>query len=344
MNTKYAVVGGIVGIMTILLAAYLATPDESQSELRIAFFPNVGHAVPIIGLENGFFSESLGDQIQIEIKLFESGPQVIESIFANSIDLAYVGPGPAINGYLKSEKGIQIISGAASGGASLVIHSDSEIKSAKDFLGKRIAAPQIGNTQDVSLRYFLDQNGLVSAEFGGSVFVINVSNPDIYTLFAKKDIDAAWVPEPWATMLVQELNGKRLFYEEQLWDGGKFASVVLIGKSDYIQNNPEIVSSWLAGHKQTVRWINENPEETRILFNEFLKREFGRPLPQKIVDESLANLEITSDPLKNSIFTFAKRADNLGYLGRDEYSLDDIFSNIDSNSQKQEALIINDQT
>ncbi len=344
MKSKSLTAIGIASMVFILLAISFAIPGESQSEVRVAFFPNVGHSVPIIGLEKDFFSKNIGEQIKIKKKLFESGPQVIEALFANSIDLAYVGPGPAINGFLKSENGIQIISGAASGGASLVVQQDSDITSAKDFVRKRIAAPQIGNTQDVSLRHYLDKNGLESAEFGGSVFVINVSNPDIYTLFAKKDIDAAWVPEPWATMLVRELDGKRLFYEEELWDKEEFASVVLIGRNDYIQSNPEVVRNWIQGHKDTVQWINENPKETTNTFNEFLKKELGRSLPQRIVGESLDNLEITSDPIKDSIFAFAERADRLGYLGRGQYSIDGIFSNIDSNSQKQEDVVNNDQT
>lgn len=344
MNTKSLIGAATAGAVAIILAVSFAIPGESQRELRVAFFPNIGHAVPIVGLEKGFFYQNVGDNAKIETKLFESGPQVIEALFANSIDLAYVGPGPAINGYLKSENKIQIISGAASGGASLVIQQDSDIESAKDFAAKRIAAPQIGNTQDISLRHYLDKNGLESAEFGGSVFVINIPNPDIYTLFAKKDIDAAWVPEPWATMLVQELDGKRLFYEEDLWNDGQFASVLLVGRSDYIQGHPEIVGSWIAGHKKAIQWINENPEDARNIFNAFLKQELGRQLPQKIVDESLSNLEITSDPIRESIFAFAQRADKLGYLGRGGYSIDGIFSNMDSNSQVQEDWMKNDQT
>ncbi len=340
MNIKRGIVAGLIGIatITVLTASFLAIPSESQNELRIAFFPNVSHAIPIVGLETGIFADNLGNKTHIEKKLFESGPQAIESLFANSIDLAYVGPGPAINGYLKSEKEIQILAGAASGGASFVVHPNSVIESDKDFPGKRIAAPQIGNTQDVSLRHFLEENGLRSAEFGGSVFVINISNPDIYTLFAKSDIDAAWVPEPWATMLVQELNGTRLFYEEELWDKGKFASVVLVGRTDYIQKHPDITRKWIQGHKETVQWIRENPDETSSVFNEFMKKEFGRSLPQNIVDESLSNLVITFDPNKESILKFAERANSLGYLGRHGYNLDGIFSDIDSNSQKQEAL------
>ena len=142
----------------------------------------------------GIFAEHLGEDVKIETKVFDSGPQAIESLFANSVDLAYVGPGPAINGFLNSNnQNVKILAGAASGGASFIVHPDSEINSAADFAGKKIAAPQIGNTQDVSLRHFLAENQLKPAEKGGNVVVYNIPNPDIYTLFVKGDIDGAWL-------------------------------------------------------------------------------------------------------------------------------------------------------
>ena len=220
-----------------------------------------------------YFLPGLGDVTVIETKLFDSGPQVVELLFANSIDIAYVGPGPAINAFLKSdENNVKILAGAASGGASFIIHPDSKIESVNDFPGKRIAAPQIGNTQDVSLRHFLSENGLKPAEKGGSVVVLNVPNPDIYTLFTKGDIDAAWVPEPWATILVNELEGTRLFYEEDLWPENQFASVLLIGRVDYIDQHPQVIKNWLSSHVKTVNWINSNPEDTKVIFNQFFRK------------------------------------------------------------------------
>ena len=332
-----AVLGGII---LISVAGIIAIYDESghEAKIRVAYFPNIGHAIPIVGMEKGLFEEKIGDT-KIESKIFDSGPQVIESLFAKSIDIAYVGPGPAINGFIKSEnKSIRILSGAASGGASFVVHPNSEIKNAKDFEGKRIAAPQIGNTQDVSLRHYLKENGLRPAEKGGSVVVLNIPNPDIYTLFTKGEIDAAWVPEPWASILVLELDGKRLFFEEDLWPEKKFASVVLIGRDEYVKENPQIIQSWIVSHQQSIDWINENPRETRIIFNEFLQNMMGQSLSDAVVDESLSNLEITSDPILESIHIFAERANSLGYLGRDGYDLDGLYQEINSNSQIQEAL------
>ena len=339
MSVKMILSVGIAVIILGSIAAIVLNSNEKLNEnnLRIAYFPNVGHVIPIVGIEKGFFLEKIDSDTEIESRIFDSGPQVIESLFANSVDIAYVGPGPAINGFLNSEnKNIKILSGAASGGASFIVHPNSEINSASDFVGKKIAAPQIGNTQDVSLRHYLSENNLKPAEKGGSVVVYNISNPDIYTLFVKGEIDGAWVAEPWATILETELGGNRLFFEEDLWPNKQFASVLLIVNSNYAEKNPEIISNFLLSHKQTVNWINNNPIETRNIFNSFLKSHLGQSLSDNVVDISLSNLEITSDAVSNSVYSFAEKADALGYLGRNGYDLSEIFYTIDSNSHSGE--------
>ena len=315
----------VVGIIA-LVGLTQASVDDSQNKIRVAFFPSIVHAVPIIGMETQTFANNLNDDLDIEVKIFDSGPQVIESIFSNSVDIAYVGPGPVINGFLKSDgNDLKILAGAANGGASFVIQKNSGLELIENYSGKRVAAPQISNTQDVSLRHYLAENGLKSAEKGGDVFVLNIANPDIYTLFAKGDIDGAWVPEPWATMLVEELDGVRLFDENEFWPENKFSSVLLIGRSDYIEKNPEIIKKWINANEKTVQWINNHPDESKKLYNEFLKSYMGRTLPENIVEKSFSNIIITSEPLENSVYTFAERADALGYLGRDGYTLDGIF-------------------
>ena len=339
MKTRSAISAGIVVIVLLSVLITLSSSDTTpENKIRIAYFPNIGHAIPIVGIEKGFFEESIGDQTKIETRVFDSGPQAIESLFANSIDLAYVGPGPAINGFLNSNNhNVKILAGAASGGASFIVHPNSEINSVSDFAGKKIATPQIGNTQDVSLRHYLSENGLKSAEKGGSVIVYNISNPDIYTLFVKGDIDGAWVPEPWATILETELDGKRLFHEEELWPNKEFASVLLIANTDYVEKNPIIIANFLQSHHETVTWINTNPVETRIVFNDFLNSYLGQSLSDDVVDIALSNIVITADPLHNSIFSFAERADALGYLGRNGYDLSEIFLNFDVNSIVEES-------
>ncbi len=284
----------IIGLIAIVGLSQSAV-DDSQNKIRVAFFPSIVHAVPIVGMENQTFADNLDGDMNIEVKIFDSGPQVIESIFSNSVDLAYVGPGPVINGYLKSDgKDLKILASAANGGASFIIQKNSGLESIENYSGKRVAAPQI-------------------------------ANPDIYTLFAKGDIDGAWVPEPWATMLVEELDGVRLFDENEIWPENKFSSVLLIGRSDYIEKNPEIIKNWINANKETVQWINNNPDESKELYNKFMKGHMGKTLPEKIVQDSFSNIIVTSQPVENSIYTFAERADALGYLGRDGYTLDGLF-------------------
>ena len=334
MKTQSVIFVSIVGVilLSVLGISLNSTSESDENKIRIAYFPNIGHAIPIVGMEKGFFQTKIGEETLIETRVFDSGPQAIESLFANSIDLAYVGPGPAINGFLNSENhNVKILAGAASGGASFIVHHESEINSISDFVGKKIAAPQIGNTQDVSLRHYLSENGLRPAEKGGSVVIYNIPNPDIYTLFVKGDIDGAWIPEPWATILVTELNGKRLFYEEELWPNNEFASVLLIANTDFVEKNPTLVTQLLLSHNETASWINQNPVETRIIFNNFLNSHLGQSLSDDVVDIALSNLVITADPLPDSVESFAEKANALGYLGRNGYDLSGIFYYFDTN-------------
>jgi len=327
MKISYVVGIVIAGIVLgVIMMGY--TSENPTDKIRVAFFPSISHAVPIVGIENDIFKENLTDKKMIEVKIFDSGPQVIESLFSNSIDLAYVGPGPIVNGFLKSNgNDLKILAGAANGGASFIIQKDSGLDSIENFQGKRIASPQISNTQDVSLRHYLSTHDLKPVEKGGTVFVINISNPDIYTLFAKGDIDGAWVPEPWATILVEELGGIRLFNESQFWPEKQFSSVLLIGRTNFIEQNPEIVEKWILSNEKTAQWINSNPDKTKMIYNEFMKGYMGKTFPKKVVDESFSNIEITSKPVKESVITFAERADSLGYLGRSGYDLNGIFYN-----------------
>jgi NitT/TauT family transport system substrate-binding protein len=333
---KILVLAGTVAAAILVAAVVvLGTSDESdQDKVRVAFFANISHAVPIIGMENGEFAKELGD-VPIETRIVDSGPQAIEALFANSVDIAYVGPAPFIIGYVKSGgSDLKILAGAASNGASLVIQKDSDITIGADLAGKKIAAPSIGNTQDVSLRYYLSENNLKPAERGGNVIIYNIANPEIFTLFAKGDIDAAWVPEPTATILVEQLGGKRLFKEEEIWPTKQFSSVLLIGRTDFVEKHPDWIKKWLAAHENSITWINENPAETERVFIEFYKEHTGKNLEAKIVHSAFSNIIITEDPVQESISIFAERAYSLGYLGRSGYNLDDVFY---SETNPQEA-------
>src|SRR5215216_2516491 len=306
--------------------------------LRIGYFPNLNHAQAVIGLQqDGDFQKVLNANysdtnkgVRIEPYVFNAGPSAIEALFGGQIDIAYVGPNPAINGYLASDgQGIRIISGAASGGASFVVRNDSGINSVEDLGGKKFASPQLANTQDVALRKYLSDNGFETIQHGGNVTIVTVTPSDILTLMLKKDIDGDWVPEPWATRLVKEDNGKIFVDERELWPpDGKFVTANIIARTDYLNENPDIIERLLQAHIDKTIWINENKEQQAIAaFNGALKKITGKTIPDDEIRDALTRLEFTYDPIKESLLTMADNAYELGYLanGRGELDLSNIF-------------------
>ena len=306
---------------------------SSQSRtLRIGYFPNLNHAQAVIGLQQGGDFQRIlnannsngNDTVKIESFVFNAGPSAIEALFGGQIDVAYVGPNPAINGYLASGgQGIRIISGVASGGASFVVRNDSGIESIKDLGGKKFASPQLGNTQDVALRKYLMDNGFKTTENGGNVTVVPITPADILTLMLKKEIDGAWVPEPWATRLVKEANGKIFVDERELWPpDGKFVTANIIARTDYLKENPDIIKQLLQAHIDKTVWINENKEQAITTFNGALKKITGQTIPEDEIRDALMRLELTYDPIKESLFKMADNAYELGYLGNGGSKMD----------------------
>src|SRR5215204_2754685 len=306
--------------------------------LRIGYFPNLNHAQAVIGLQqDGDFQKVLNANysdtnkgVRIEPYVFNAGPSAIEALFGGQIDIAYVGPNPAINGYLASDgQGIRIISGAASGGASFVVRNDSGINSVDDLGDKKFASPQLANTQDVALRKYLSDNGFETIQHGGNVTIVTVTPSDILTLMLKKDIDGAWVPEPWATRLVKEANGKIFVDERELWPpDGKFVTANIIARTDYLNENPDIIERLLQAHVNQANWINDNKEQKAITaFNGALKKITGKTIPDDEIRDALTRLEFTYDPIKESLLRMADNAYELGYLGngRSELDLSNIF-------------------
>ena len=306
---------------------------SSQSRtLRIGYFPNLNHAQAVIGLQQGGDFQRIlnannsngNDSVKIESFVFNAGPSAIEALFGGQIDVAYVGPNPAINGYLASGgQGIRIISGVASGGASFVVRNDSGIESVKDLGGKKFASPQLGNTQDVALRKYLMDNGFKTTENGGNVTVVPITPADILTLMLKMEIDGAWVPEPWATRLVKEANGKIFVDERELWPpDGKFVTANIIARTDYLKENPDIIKRLLQAHIDKTVWINENKEQAITTFNGALKKITGQTIPEDEIRDALMRLELTYDPIKESLFKMADNAYELGYLGNGGSKMD----------------------
>jgi NitT/TauT family transport system substrate-binding protein len=296
------------------------TNAQGVKTLRIGYFPNINHAQAVIGLGNGDFQRALGNNVKLETFQFNAGPSAIESLLANRIDASYIGPNPAINGYVVSDgRDVRVIAGATSGGASFVVRNDSGINTVKDLGGKNFASPQLGNTQDVALRKYLVDNGFKTTENGGNVTVTPVANADILTLFLKKELDGAWVPEPWATRLVKEANGKILIDERDLWPPeGKFVTAHIIVRPDYLKQNPDVIKKLIAAHVNETQWINDNKEQAIKEFNVQLKTLTGKELPEDVLAESLTRLEFTDDPIKSSLLKSANDAYDLGFLAKGE--------------------------
>lgn len=290
--------------------------ENSAKEIRIGYFPNVNHAQAIIGFGNGEFQKELGTDIKIKDRVFNAGPSIIEALFANQLDMAFVGPNPAINGYAADNESLKIISGASSGGVLFVLRNDSNINSVEDFHNKKFASPQIGNTQDVALRKFLLDNGYKTTDDGGDVKVLPAANPDIFTLILKKDIDGAWVPEHWGSKIIKEANGKLFLEEKDLWKPDKkFVTTQIIVKTDFLKKNPDIVKKILRTHIDITDWLNENKEERIKVFNDQIKKISGQEIPEEILKDSFDKIEFTYDPIKESLFEMAKNSYEIGYLG-----------------------------
>jgi NitT/TauT family transport system substrate-binding protein len=289
-----------------------------ETVIRVGAFPNITHPQAMIGKANGAFQHALGPGVKIEWKSFNAGPSAIEALFAGALDMTYIGPNPAINGYVRSNgDALRIIAGATSGGASLVVRNDSGINGPQDFHGKRVASPQMGNTQDVALRAWLKANGLKTRDRGGDVQVIPVANADQMTLFLKKELDAAWAPEPWASRLVREANGRILLDERTLWPNGQFITAHLIVSSKFLQARPDLVRKWLEAHVEITEWINGHGSEAKQILNQQILRETGKALSAGVLEDAFGRMQVTYDPLRPSLVRAAQLAFDAGFLGRE---------------------------
>ena len=312
MNRVLARIAGPLCLMISLPAL-----PQAQTAVRVGAFPNITHAQAMIGKANGWFEKALGPGAKIDWKSFNAGPSAIEALFAGAIDMTYVGPNPAINGYVRSNgEALRIIAGATSGGAALVVRSDSGITKIEDFHGKRIASPQLGNTQDVALRAWLKTNGLKPRDKGGDVEVMPIANPDQLTLFIKKEIDGAWAPEPWASRLVHEANGRVFLDERSIWPDGQFLTTELVVSTKFLQSHPEIVKQWLAAHVDLTDWIDAHPAEAKQILNQQIQKETGKALSPAVLDDAYGRLQVTSEPLRGPLLRAAQLAFDAGFLGR----------------------------
>lgn len=321
-----AIIAGVIITSFITVNSGMqASSAKDTNVLRIGYFPNINHAQAVIGLTNGDFQKELGD-VKIETQVFNAGPSAVEALFANRVDVTYVGPNPAINGYIKSDgDALRIVSGVSSAGAAFVVRSDAGIETVADLAGKKFASPQLGNTQDVALRAYLLKNGHKTTEDGGDVEVIPAKNADILTLMTKKEIDGAWVPEPWVTKLVKETNGRIFVDERDLWPDGKFVTAHIIVRTDYLENHPDIIKKLIQANIDETIWINNNKEATLKAFNVELEKLTGKTIPEEVLAESMTRMELTYDPVQSSLYQSADDAFALGFLGDTKPDLSKIY-------------------
>jgi NitT/TauT family transport system substrate-binding protein len=295
-------------------------PSAASVTLRLGYFPNVTHAGAIAGVEKGFFANALGGSDRLQTLTFNAGPDAVTAILAGSLDASFVGPNPAINAFVKSHgEAIRIVSGATSGGAFFVVRDG--INTAADLVGKRIATPQLGNTQDVALRSWLSANGLTAdAQGGGDVSIVPQSNSQTLQTFQTGDIDGAWVPEPWATRMIQAGGAHVLVDERDLWPNRQYVTTLLMVRTDFLAQQPDIVKHLIEGLLESTDYLNNQPTDAQATVGAALTRLTSTTLPAGVLSAAWANLTFTLDPIASSLQTSADEAKSLGFLDSSDLS------------------------
>jgi NitT/TauT family transport system substrate-binding protein len=314
---RRALVAGVTLALAVgTLGAGVAGAQGTSSQpvnVRLGYFPNVTHAPALVGVEGGLFQKALGKNT-LDVKTFNAGPEEITALLAGALDIGYIGPNPSVNGYVQSNgEAIRVVGGSTSGGAYLVVKP--EITKAADLKGKRVATPQLGNTQDVALRTWLKKAGLkTDAQGGGDVSVAPQENALTLDAFKQGQIAGAWVPEPWATRLITEAGGKVLVDERTLWPEGKYVTTNIIVRTQFLDEHPDIVKQVLQGNLDAIDFIKSNRAQAEQYVSTQIQKITGKPIPANLVTASFDNLQFTPDPLPQTLQQSAKDAVALGLL------------------------------
>lgn len=283
-------------------------------ELRLGYFPNVTHAPAVVGVEDGTLDEALGD-VELNTQTFNAGPDAVNALFSGEVDATFIGPNPAVNGWSQSGGALNVIAGSTSQGAGLVV--DEGVEEVEDLPGSTLSTPQLGNTQDVALRWFArDQGWDVDTEGGGDLSVLPQENADIVNAFGAGEIDGAWVPEPHLSRLLVELEGELLVDEADLWPetGGEFVTTHLIVDAEFLEDNPETVEDLLRGHVETVDRINDDPEAAQESTIAHLESLSGGDLSPEVISSAFDNVTFTVDPIAPSLQGGADHAEAVDLL------------------------------
>jgi NitT/TauT family transport system substrate-binding protein len=285
----------IAGALAAICIVVPAGAQAQQTVLRVGHFPNVTHVQALVARQmerqgKSWFADRLGGNVKIEWYPYNAGPSAMEAIFANSIDLTYVGPNPALNAYVRSRgEEVRVIAGAVNGASALVVQGDSNLAQPSDFRGKRIGTPQFGNTQDVSARAWLIAGGLRITQTGGDAQVLPTANPDQLTLFAGKQLDAVWTVEPWVSRLEREAGGKVVVEEKDA------LTTVLVARAKFLTGQRELVRRFAAAHRELSDWIRQNPEQAQHMVRDELKASFRADMPAELIAHAWPRMTVTSD-------------------------------------------------
>jgi len=287
-----------------------ASPASSAGPavtVHLGHFPNLTHAPAIYALEKGIYAKDLGGNVTLSVTRFNAGPEEVQALFSNYLDIAFIGPSPAVNAFEKSNA-VRIIAGAASGGAALVVKPS--ITSVAQLKGKVLASPQLGNTQDVALRTFLKEHGFktTTTGTGGTVTIRPQDNSQTLDTFKQGKIDGAWVPEPYASRLVDEDGGHVLVDEASLWPGGKYTTTVVLVRKAFMDEHPDIVKKFLQAHIEAIDAMNADPTDAQTTVNSAIAKITGKALKPAVLTDAWKHLTFTWDPLIGAIQTSAAHA------------------------------------
>lgn len=292
----------------------LGSVVSAKTTLRVGYFPNVTHAQAIVARAlvaqgKGWFEERLGPDVVIQWYAYNAGPSAMEAIFAKSIDLTYVGPSPALNAYIRSQGDeIRIVAGAARGGAALLVRPGAGIEKPADFRGKKLATPQLGNTQDVAARVWLKNQGFNITQLGGDVFVMPTANPDQFALFQQGKIDAVWTVEPWVSRIERDAGGK-VFLEQ-----GDVITTVLVARAQFLEQQSDLVKRFVQAHLELTTWIQTHPAEAQALVQKELSAEMKREIKLSLITASWKRLKFSSDINLNSVASLVDDARRVGFI------------------------------
>jgi NitT/TauT family transport system substrate-binding protein len=305
-------------LMSILLfVCFVTTPPSvalAGDTVRVGHFPNVTHVQGLVAHHlsrtgRGWFEQRLGPDVKIEWYIYNAGPSAMEAILADSIDLTYVGPSPALNAYTKSNgEEIRIVSAAAAGGAALVVQGDSGLKQPSDFRGKIIATPQLGNTQDIACRAWLATGGLKITQTGGDASIIPTPNPDQLALFKSKKLDAVWTVEPWVSRLEHDADGKVLVEQS------KDSITVLVSGVKFLKRKRDLAAKFVKAHRELTEWIVAHPDEAKQMVRQELAEETKAQVAVDLIAQAWKRIVLTNDPSLDEYRHFVADAQRAGFI------------------------------